>query len=86
MTSDPPHETLLTFEYSSPEQARRVTRALEPEIGDIDDDRSSVSLSRDGDTLELHVVASDVVALRASQNTWLSLVGVAEQAGGVLAE
>jgi KEOPS complex subunit Pcc1 len=81
VTSD--HNSLLTIEYASPQRARRVKRAVAPEIGDIDDDRSSVTLSRDGDTLDVHIVASDVVALRASLNTWLSLVSVAEEAGDV---
>lgn len=82
MTVEDPHETVLTIEYPSETQARRVARTIEPEIGDIDDDRSRVTLARDGSVLKLHVVASDVVALRASLNTWLSLVGVAEDAGG----
>lgn len=83
MTPDCAHDTVLTLDYPSSAQARRVERALEPEIGDIDDDRSSVSLQREESVLELHVEASDVVALRASLNTWLSLVGVAEAAGGL---
>jgi KEOPS complex subunit Pcc1 len=75
------HDTLLAFEYDSAQQARRVARAVGPEVGDIDDDRSEATLARDGDTLEIAITASDVVALRASLNTWLSLVSVAEQAG-----
>ncbi|SDJ31228.1 KEOPS complex subunit Pcc1 [Halovenus aranensis] len=81
MTSDRFHDTVLTVDYASPTAARRVARAIEPEIGDIDDDRSSVSLRRESNTVELHVTASDVVALRASLNTWLSLVQTAEAAG-----
>lgn len=83
MTADTPSETILTFDYASADQARRVARALEPEVGDIDDDRSRTTLSRDGRSLELQVTASDLVALRASLNTWLSLVSVAERAGNV---
>ncbi len=83
MSSDRPHDTVLTIEYPSDTLARRVTRAIEPEVGDIDDDRSQVALSRHGNVLELHVVASDLIALRASLNTWLSLVDVAEEAGAV---
>ena len=79
MTTD--HNTLLAFEYDSAQQARCVARAVDPEVGDIDDDRSEATLARDGDTLEITITASDVVALRASLNTWLSLVSVAEQAG-----
>ena len=83
MPSDTPHETLLTFEYPSSEQARRVARALEPEVGDIDDERSRTTLSRTENILEVHIVASDIVALRASLNTWLSLADVAERAGAI---
>lgn len=81
MTSDCAHDTVIAFDYPSSAQARRVQRALEPEVGDIDGDRSSVSLQREGSVFEVRVEASDVVALRASLNTWLSLVGVAEAAG-----
>jgi len=63
--------------------ARRVYRAIEPELGDIDDDRSRVHSEREGNELTLVVEARDPTALRAALNTWLSLVGVAEQAGKV---
>jgi len=76
-----PHETALRFEYGSSGSASRVERALRPEIGDIDDDRSRVELTRESDHLELRITARDLIALRASLNTWLSLVTVAEQAG-----
>jgi KEOPS complex subunit Pcc1 len=75
------HEATLTFEYDSPERARRVERAIGPELGDIEDDRSRVAAHRTGDSLELAVEARDLVALRAALNTWLSLVTVAEEAG-----
>ena len=77
------HETRLFFEYSSPERARRVERAVAPEVGDIDDDRSETQLRRSGKTLTLVVAAADLVALRAGLNTWCSLVSVAERTGGV---
>lgn len=77
------HEAVLAVEYGSTDCARRIERALSPEIGDIDDDRSRVTMSRDAASLELAVEASDEVALRASLNTWLSLLSVAEQAGDV---
>ena len=75
------HEAVFTFEYSSPECARRVSNAIEPELGDIDDDRSRVAAACAGCELRLTVAAADQVALRAALNTWLSLVGVAERAG-----
>lgn len=76
------HEAVLSFEYDSAEAADRVARAIGPELGEIDDDRSSVRSERDGDRLRLVVEARDLVALRAALNTWLSLVSVAERVGG----
>jgi KEOPS complex subunit Pcc1 len=76
------HETVLSITYATPERARRVERAIAPEIGDIDDDRSSTRLARDADELSVTVEAADLVALRAAINTWLSLVSVAEDVGG----
>jgi KEOPS complex subunit Pcc1 len=75
------HEAELAVDYSSPQQARRVEQSIRPEVNDIDDDRSQTQLDRDGHTVALTVEASDLVALRASLNTWLSLVSVAERAG-----
>ena len=75
------HDAVLAFEYDDAQRARRVERAIRPEIGDIDDARSSVSLAREGATVELTVEAADLVALRAGVNTWCTLVAVAEQAG-----
>jgi KEOPS complex subunit Pcc1 len=75
------HEASLSFEYDSAAQARRVERAIAPELGDIEDDRSGVAARRDGACLELTVEATDLVALRAAANTWLSLVTVAERVG-----
>ena len=76
------HEAVLSFEYGSAEVAARVARAIEPELGEIEDDRSRVRSDRDGAALRVVVEARDLVALRAALNTWLSLVGVAERVGG----
>ena len=77
------HEAVLSFSYDSPEHAARVADSMTPELGQIDDDRSSISANRDGPDLELHIEASDPVALRAAVNTWCSLVSVAETAGTI---
>ncbi len=76
------HRTELLFSYSSTDRATQIERALRPEVGDIDDDRSETQLERTDETLELTIVASDLVALRAGVNTWCSLVSVAERAVG----
>ncbi|WP_158057888.1 KEOPS complex subunit Pcc1 [Halorussus halophilus] len=78
-----PHDATLRFEYESAERARVVTRAVSQEIGEIDGDRSATSVSRDGDTLVVEVVADDLVALRAGLNTWQSLISVAETVNGL---
>ena len=78
------HTAVFSLEYATPEYAQRVERAIAPEVGDIDDDRSQTSLSSTGRTLEISIEARDIVALRAALNTWFSLVAVAEQAGDVV--
>ncbi|MFB6222906.1 MAG: KEOPS complex subunit Pcc1 [Haloarcula sp.] len=78
-----PHQTVLTTEYDSPEHARSVERSVRPEINDIEGDRTTARLSRDGQQVEIIVEAADLVALRAGINTWLTLLGVAEAANRV---
>ena len=73
------HETALELDYETERRARIVERSVRPEIGEIDGDRSTASLVRDGRTVRITVRASDLVALRAGMNTWLTLVGVAER-------
>ncbi|HET7322791.1 MAG TPA: KEOPS complex subunit Pcc1 [Halococcus sp.] len=73
------HETSFSFEYDTESEAKTVEWSLEPEIGDIEGERTRAVLSRDGAVLEVEIEAADLVALRAGQNTWLSLVGVAER-------
>jgi len=85
-TSSSRHDTVLTLTYADAERAGRVERSLRPELGDIDGDRTQVSLTRDGSTLEFTVEATDLIALRAGVNTWLSLVSVAESAGDVIGD
>ncbi|MFB6311140.1 MAG: KEOPS complex subunit Pcc1 [Salinirussus sp.] len=75
------HVASLEFSYGSVELATRVERSLRPEIGDIEGDRATAALSRTDADLELRIEATDLVALRAGLNTWLSLATVAERAG-----
>ncbi|MCL9815145.1 KEOPS complex subunit Pcc1 [Natranaeroarchaeum aerophilus] len=72
------HGATYTFAYDSATVARIIERSVRPEVGDIDDERSQVSLSRSESTIEVTVEATDLVALRAASNTWLTLVDVAE--------
>lgn len=78
----PPHRTVLTIDYPDAQSAGRVERSLRPEVGDIDGDRTTASIAREGATLRVTVTADDLVALRAGCNTWLTLTTVAETAGG----
>ena len=81
MTADRTHETVLSFQYASERHARLVGDALDPEVGEIDDARSGATVSRDGDSVRVRVVADDLVALRAGINSWSRLVEVAERVG-----
>lgn len=75
------HEAVLSFEYDDAERAKRVERSVRPEIGDIDGDRTTATLDRDGRVVNVQIAAADLVAMRAGVNTWSTLVGVAERAG-----
>jgi KEOPS complex subunit Pcc1 len=81
LSPDPlPHSLTLTAAYDDPDRARTVARSLAEEVGEIDDDRSRTDLDRVGSDLTIAVEATDLVALRAASNTWLSLLSVAETA------
>jgi KEOPS complex subunit Pcc1 len=74
------HSTELVFDYDSADVARTVERSVRVEAGDISGDRSEASVTRDGATVTVTVSATDLTALRAGDNTWLTLVEVAERA------
>ena len=75
---DYPHSVGLSFEYDDERVARLVGDAVAVEVGEIDDDRSTARVARDGDRLVVDVFARDLVALRAGVNTWIRLVETAE--------
>jgi KEOPS complex subunit Pcc1 len=75
-----PHESELVLDYDSEHRARTVARSVRREIDEIDGDRSAARVARDGAAVTVTVEAADLTALRAGQNTWLSLVEVAERA------
>ncbi|CQH48209.1 KEOPS complex subunit Pcc1 [Halobacterium hubeiense] len=74
------HATELVFEYDSPAVARAVERSVAVEAGDIEGDRSRAAVEREDATVTVTVDAADLTALRAGNNTWLTLVEVAERA------
>ncbi|WP_255152556.1 KEOPS complex subunit Pcc1 [Halorarius halobius] len=77
------HSAELLFAYETPEDAALVERSVRQEVGDIEGDRTTASVSLDGTDLAVRVDADDLVALRAGINTWSTLVEVAERVGGV---
>ena len=75
----PPHQIAFEFRYDTPALARTVERSIVQEIGEIEDERSSTSVSREGLVLRICLEAADLTALRAAANTWLTLTAVAER-------
>ncbi len=73
------HESSFSLEYDTESAAAAVERSLRPEVGDIEGERTEAALSRTENVVELDIEATDLIALRAGQNTWLSLAGVAER-------
>ena len=78
--TDVPHDAHFSFAYDDTARAEIVERSVGREVGEIDDDRSTARLGRRGATVEIEILADDLVALRAASNTWCSLVDVAERA------
>ncbi len=76
---DREHEAVLSFEYPGEPRARVVVAALAPEVGDLDETRSTAAITRDGDVVSVRVLADDLVALRAAVNSWSRLVTAAER-------
>ena len=72
-----PDRTVFTLDYANEELAGRIERSLRPEIGDIDGDRTTAELAREGATLRVTVVADDLVALRAGHGELCDRVSVA---------
>lgn len=79
MDVEAPHEAVLSFEYDEQRRARTVERSLRPEVEPLADDRSRAAVARDDATVTVRIEAGDLVALRATLNTWCSFVDVAER-------
>lgn len=69
----------LVFETDS---ALLIYRSLMPEIETTVTERSEISLQVLEDRLILKVIASDMVSLRSTMNTWLRLIQVAYEVLG----
>ena len=61
------------FEVTSPTVAEKVVRSLENDITNTSDffDRSSLKISANLNIIELEIIASDIVAAKASINSCL---------------
>lgn len=77
----------ITLEIGLPSSrlAETVYKSLLPETKQPSGFRSSVSVKRKGRFLELHILADDIVALRAASNTFLRFVSVAVKTVNVVA-
>ena len=73
-----PHSTLLRFEYPTATAARRVERSIVVEVGELDPERSAVTVDREEAVVTLAIEATDRVALRAAVNSWCRYVATAE--------
>lgn len=74
------HTADFVLEYPSTDDARIVEHSVRVEAGVVSGDRTRASVERDGATVTVTVDATDLTALRAGTNTWLTLVSVAESA------
>jgi len=86
LTVDVEHALTVEFEYATERRARTVADSIRVETDEVPDDRSRASVDCDGRVVAVDVVAADLVALRAGANTWLRLVGVAEDVASAAAE
>ena len=84
--ADAEHALTIEFEYGTGRRARTVAGSIRVETDEVPDDRSRASVGCDGRVVGVDVAAADLVALRAGTNTWLRLVGVAEDVASAAVE
>jgi KEOPS complex subunit Pcc1 len=78
----PQHEAVFRF---STDHAEQIYRALQPELSDEVNPRSTTRCRLEGTrTLVLQVTAEDTAALRAALNMYLRLVNVADEVQGLV--
>jgi KEOPS complex subunit Pcc1 len=76
------HQALFRFSTCHAEQ---IYRALEPELSDEVNPRSTTRCRLEGTTtLVLEVGADDTAALRAALNMYLRLINVADEVQGIV--
>ena len=78
----PQHEAIFRF---STDHAEQIYRALQPELSDEVNPRSTTRCHLEGTTtLVLRIMADDTAALRAALNMYLRLVNVADEMQGLV--
>lgn len=78
-------EITIEIRLSSSKVAETVYRTLLPETKQPSGFRSHVTVKHREKELELHILADDIVALRAASNTFLRFVAVAVKTVNVVA-
>ena len=78
-------EIALEIGLPSSRVAETVYKSLLPETTQPSGFRSRVSVRQRGRSLELHILADDIVALRAASNTFLRFVAVAVKTVNIVA-
>ena len=73
------HAADLVFTYDDARAAALVVDAISQEVDEIEGDRTTATVERDGREVRVDIDADDLVALRAGLNTWSTLVQVAER-------
>jgi tRNA threonylcarbamoyladenosine modification (KEOPS) complex Pcc1 subunit len=76
---------IIEIDFATTELAETVYKSLLPETRQPSGFRSRVSVKWKKRALELHILADDIVALRAASNTFLRFVAVAANAVNVVA-
>ena len=82
----PDHCLEADFEYATERRARVVAESISVEVGEMPDERSAATVDREGRVVSIAIGAADLVALRAGTNTWVRLVGVAEDVADACGE
>ncbi|UCE11381.1 MAG: hypothetical protein JSW61_05460 [Candidatus Thorarchaeota archaeon] len=67
-------EATLTLDLGSPESARLILSALNPETSSSPAERAKVRLAVEDSNLVIFISASDITALRAAMNSYLAWV------------
>ncbi|MHA1959076.1 MAG: KEOPS complex subunit Pcc1 [Candidatus Thorarchaeota archaeon] len=67
-------EATMTLDMGSPESARLILTALNPETNSSPAERAKVRLSAEDSNLVIAISASDITALRAAMNSYLAWV------------